>query len=782
MTDFESLRLKVEDLKMKIAYKSITPVYLGSLLEDFLEKMEDIDMTGMYEPIRDALVAAQKELALANNAISKNAALSTEAIQRAETALQQSATAIANAQAAKELCESVSTKLATTEVVHSVGVTQTPGSVTIDVATGPVDGKLRLQKLEIPEANGYEPGLMSLDHQKRLSDSEEAIRRIDGVLDTHGGDILGKVGYITCDYVVDKVDCAVLDNVPTEAEVSDRHVVWDRSRKAFVLVSHDASYPHCSGGDCWLKWKGMGDYALKDFSKYMLKCDDKCYRFADGDWREIADMDSVAEKCAEVKNEVVTSLEDRFLGVWDEVDSIKEMLAGVVSNEVPGLLKQLGYDDEDIQEYVWANIHLDLGITLEDLRRSAQLWTNWDAMKEFENIAEEAKGFAVMPKCGDDEAQYKFWNDIYRVLYIDSRIRGIRYMPFIANRDINFARFRDIALSAVYISGVRDVKALCNGTDFHLASDSVKGIGRLQNCGAVSLEGCSELRYIGAVECGQVSGGGFCELPYVLNFSGVDVSGECDGDFLFKNFPHAPYPIFNDFLPKATTLPATLRVSQYNAVTKITATKAFMGRRIKGANLTVTNPARGELFDHCWLEDCDVSVPEESGSYMLYTMYNCAAVGVSKLRLPVATELDLRELYGYMRYRSDTDYRWECGRWDVYCSMAQDVMVGGEATSDTVNADYKRRVLLWDVGEDDSKSIVIDYTKLWAVPVSERMENEEELKSAMIESVRSWHDRTGMFMGYVYFSEEQFEWTQRLGIFDELDELFVSKNYSVAIN
>lgn len=43
MTDFSSLQLKVNDLKAKIAQNSITPIYLGSLLQDFLDQISDID-------------------------------------------------------------------------------------------------------------------------------------------------------------------------------------------------------------------------------------------------------------------------------------------------------------------------------------------------------------------------------------------------------------------------------------------------------------------------------------------------------------------------------------------------------------------------------------------------------------------------------------------------------------------------------------------------------------------------------------------------------------------
>lgn len=43
MTDFTSLQLKVNDLKAKVLDRSISPVYLGSLLDDFISRMMDVD-------------------------------------------------------------------------------------------------------------------------------------------------------------------------------------------------------------------------------------------------------------------------------------------------------------------------------------------------------------------------------------------------------------------------------------------------------------------------------------------------------------------------------------------------------------------------------------------------------------------------------------------------------------------------------------------------------------------------------------------------------------------
>lgn len=42
MTDFSSLQIKVNDLKAKVEQNSITPAYLGALLDDFIKVISPI--------------------------------------------------------------------------------------------------------------------------------------------------------------------------------------------------------------------------------------------------------------------------------------------------------------------------------------------------------------------------------------------------------------------------------------------------------------------------------------------------------------------------------------------------------------------------------------------------------------------------------------------------------------------------------------------------------------------------------------------------------------------
>lgn len=54
MSDFNKLFLKVADLKAKIENESVSPRYLGALLDDIVSLMQSIDMSSFKDVIRSA--------------------------------------------------------------------------------------------------------------------------------------------------------------------------------------------------------------------------------------------------------------------------------------------------------------------------------------------------------------------------------------------------------------------------------------------------------------------------------------------------------------------------------------------------------------------------------------------------------------------------------------------------------------------------------------------------------------------------------------------------------
>lgn len=87
MTDFTSLQSKVNDLKAKVEQYSITPAYLGALLDDFISLMKAIDMTGMSEDVQTAVRNASTALSTAQSALSKAGSAETTANSATANAL-----------------------------------------------------------------------------------------------------------------------------------------------------------------------------------------------------------------------------------------------------------------------------------------------------------------------------------------------------------------------------------------------------------------------------------------------------------------------------------------------------------------------------------------------------------------------------------------------------------------------------------------------------------------------------------------------------------------------
>ncbi len=100
MTDFSTLQLKVNDFKAKVEQNSITPHYLGALLDNIIAQMKAIDMTDMSDEIRSALNNSRTALENAQSALNKagNAETSANsALQNALSAIEKATTAMQTA-------------------------------------------------------------------------------------------------------------------------------------------------------------------------------------------------------------------------------------------------------------------------------------------------------------------------------------------------------------------------------------------------------------------------------------------------------------------------------------------------------------------------------------------------------------------------------------------------------------------------------------------------------------------------------------------------------------
>lgn len=111
MIDLSALQTKVNDLIAKVTLNSITPAYLGSILDDFITKMKAIDMTDLTEDIQTAVSNAATALQNARTAITTSSTASSDAassLTKAKEAVESAASAISAAAMASDTATSAS--------------------------------------------------------------------------------------------------------------------------------------------------------------------------------------------------------------------------------------------------------------------------------------------------------------------------------------------------------------------------------------------------------------------------------------------------------------------------------------------------------------------------------------------------------------------------------------------------------------------------------------------------------------------------------------------------
>lgn len=114
------------------------------------------------------------------------------------------------------------------------------------------------------------------------------------------------------------------------------------------------------------------------------------------------------------------SLRLEHVGLWDELAHVKDLIASAASGEVKSLLASLGYEEEDIRDYMEANLNYDLGLTMDDLRLSAARWQQRD-------ILDKPFGMPILPKWTEAlAAQYASPYAMQQELFIQ---HSGRYFP-----------------------------------------------------------------------------------------------------------------------------------------------------------------------------------------------------------------------------------------------------------------------------------------------------------------------------------------------------------------
>ncbi|MBD5210966.1 MAG: hypothetical protein HDS77_06850 [Bacteroidales bacterium] len=151
----------------------------------------------------------------------------------------------------------------------------------------------------------------------------------------------------------------------------------------------------------------------------LFRCGNNLYKYDGTRLSNMVDSYSVEEEHKQIQRD--------FIGVWDELANIKDVIAGIASNEVTELLGQLGYDSKDIADYIYFNLHGYCTVTMDELRLSAWRWTHFDELEGIPvlyvlpNLKDEwhEEGFDVSSICRPQEVKYvnymwmrNGWDDI----------------------------------------------------------------------------------------------------------------------------------------------------------------------------------------------------------------------------------------------------------------------------------------------------------------------------------------------------------------------------------
>lgn len=181
MTDFSSLQTKVNDLKAKVAQNSITPAYLGALLDDFIVQMKSIDMTGMSDDVKLALSNSKSALENAKSALSKAGSAETSA----SSALQNALSAIEKANSAMQTAGAANTTANSANSTASAAKKMAANAQdNANIAVGRADSAL--SRISAIEGKVGSPGGIATLNDKGLIPSTQLPSYVDDVVEFDG--------------------------------------------------------------------------------------------------------------------------------------------------------------------------------------------------------------------------------------------------------------------------------------------------------------------------------------------------------------------------------------------------------------------------------------------------------------------------------------------------------------------------------------------------------------------------------------------------------------------
>ncbi|MDE5653432.1 MAG: hypothetical protein K2I48_08205, partial [Muribaculaceae bacterium] len=334
--------------------------------------------------------------------------------------------------------------------------------------------------------------------------------------------------------------------------------------------------------------------------------------------------------------------------------------------ETRNLLKRLGYNDDDIEEYIWAVAHFDIPITLDQLRESVKFWEKYGIAKydqlgrKLERVApkwtEEMEAGDVTPS----QFYYRFVDTSYYIPHITTSkthpyksgfsFYCLRYSGGLEFKGTPYDTYTTVNLNARQICGIGSITG--DILQFSLWGQSYpnnfKYIGKFKsNRLNVNLEGC------------------FAYCYQFTDFSNIDISCAWNFSYFCSMYNTIHKVVLR--IPDGTRFPPQEQTSMF---------QAFYGRWFDGARFEIYYPENiyrrtdTLMFGDTYFSDCviDYTKPLSPGQTDGWFGMSYAVRGtVNRINIPYLDFLYITSLWDDGYYNSSINY----GVWEVNAPMLQ---------------------------------------------------------------------------------------------------------------
>lgn len=140
--------------------------------------------------------------------------------------------------------------------------------------------------------------------------------------------------------------------------------------------------------------------------------DNSLYHHNNGNWEPV-DLNTVqgVERLEEDVSGIQTNIqkiERDYIGVWDELNNVKEILASIQSGELDPLLKRLNYTDDDINDFNEHRLRGNITLTRDQVEQSVYIWEHIDefiynSIKETGDISSDFFPLYAAPRFWDSQ-------------------------------------------------------------------------------------------------------------------------------------------------------------------------------------------------------------------------------------------------------------------------------------------------------------------------------------------------------------------------------------------